>query len=51
MNLINLDVSKYGINLTSYLGDVYIFWRTIAFVVLVVVVLRTAKIIRKKVRS
>ena len=50
MELFNLDVSKYGISLTTYFGDVYVFWRTIAIVALVVVVLRTAKYIRKKVR-
>ena len=50
MELINLDVSKYGISLTTYFGDVYVFWRTIAFVAGVVVVLRIAKAIRKKVR-
>jgi hypothetical protein len=50
MELINLDVSEYGINLTSYFGDVYLFWRTIILVVGIVVVLRVAKYIRKKVK-
>jgi len=50
MELINLDVSEYGISLTSYFGDVYVFWRTLLLVAGVVVVLRIAKSIRKKVR-
>ena len=50
MELINLDVSEYGISLTSYLGDVYVFWRTIAIVALVVVALRLAKAYRAKAR-
>lgn len=49
MELINLNVSEYGIGLTSYFGDVYVFWRTIALVAGIVIVLRIAKAIRKKV--
>lgn len=48
MNLINLDVSEYGISLTTYFGDMYLFWRTIWLVGGIVVVLRVAKAIRKK---
>ena len=48
MELINLDVSEYGINLTTYFGDAYLFWRTIWLVAGVVVVLRLAKYIRKQ---
>ena len=47
MELINLEVSKWGISLTTYFGDVYVFWRTIYLVVGIVVVLRLAKYIRK----
>jgi hypothetical protein len=48
MELLNLDVSEYGISLTTYFGDVYVFWRTIWLVAGVVVVLRLAKYIRKR---
>lgn len=48
MELFNLEASKWGISLTTYFGDVYVFWRTILLVVGIVVVLRIAKIIRKK---
>lgn len=48
MELINLEVSKWGISLTTYFGDVYLFWRTIYLVVGIVVVLRLAKYIRKQ---
>ena len=51
MELINLDVSEYGINLTTYFGDAYLFWRTIWLVGGVVVVLRVAKYIRKQVKK
>lgn len=50
MELINLNVSEYGIGLTSYFGDVYVFWRTIALVAGIVIVLRIAKVIRKNAR-
>ena len=51
MNLINLDVSEYGISLTTYFGDVYMSWRTIMLVVGIVVILRLTKIIRKRVKK
>jgi hypothetical protein len=50
MELFNLEVSEYGINLTTYLGDVYIFTRTILLAVVTVAVLLIAKRIRKAVR-
>lgn len=50
MELLNLDVSEYGVSLTSYFGDVYLFWRTIALVAGIVVVLRLAKVYRKNAR-
>ena len=51
MELINLEVSKWGISLTTYFGDVYLFWRTIYLVAGIVVVLRLAKYIRKSVKK
>jgi hypothetical protein len=51
MELFNLEVSKWGISLTTYFGDVYVFWRSILLVVGIVVVLRIAKVIRKKVKK
>ena len=50
MELINLNVSEWGISLTSYLGDVFIYWRTIALVAGIVIVLRIAKVIRNNSR-
>jgi uncharacterized membrane protein YuzA (DUF378 family) len=50
MELFNLEASKWGISLTTYFGDVYLFWRTIYLVVGIVVVLRLAKYIRKAVK-
>jgi hypothetical protein len=50
MEMINLNVSEYGISLTTYFGDVYVFWRTFALAALIVVVLRGAKAFRKKAR-
>jgi len=46
MNLINLDVSEYGISLTTYFGDVYMYWRTILLVIAIVIILRGVKILR-----
>ena len=51
MELFNLEVSKWGISLTTYFGDVYVFWRSIYLVIGIVVVLRIAKIIRKKAKK
>lgn len=50
MELINLEASKYGVSLTTYFGDVYIFTHTIYLVVGIVAVLLIAKRIRKAVR-
>lgn len=47
MKVINLEVSNYGISLQSYLGDVFLYHRTWLLLLGVVVVLRTAKLIRK----
>jgi len=49
MELFSLAVSKWSINIESYFGDVYINHRTWIIVLSIVVVLRIAKIIRKKV--
>jgi uncharacterized membrane protein YuzA (DUF378 family) len=48
MELFNLEASKWGISLTTYFGDVYVFWRSIYLVIGIVVVLRIAKVLRKK---
>lgn len=48
MELFNLQVSEYGISLTSYLGDIYFFWRTIVLVIALVIILRGVKVIRKR---
>ena len=50
MELFNLEVSKWSINLVTYFGDVFIPWRTIYLAVGVVIVLRIAKYIRKRVK-
>ncbi len=50
MELIQLDVSQYGISLETYFGDAYLYTRTIMLLVGAIVVLRIAKAIRKKVR-
>ena len=50
MELFKLEVSKYGISLQTYFGDLYIFTRTIYTVVAVVAILLIAKRIRKAVK-
>lgn len=50
MNLIELNVSEWGLDLSTYFGDVYIAWRTIVLVVVVVSVMRITKIIRKRIK-
>ena len=50
MELFNLSVSEWGINLTTYFGDVYLFWRTIILAAAIVIILLIAKRIRKAVR-
>ena len=51
MELFNLEVSEYGISLTTYFGDAYLYWRTIMLAVGIVVILRIAKVIRKRVKN
>ena len=51
MELLNLEVSEYGIGFTSYFGDVYVLWRSVLLVVGIVVILRIAKVIRKKAKK
>jgi len=48
MELFNLEVSQWSINVESYFGDIYIMHRTWLLAVGIIVVLRTAKIIRKR---
>jgi hypothetical protein len=47
MQLFNLEVSKYGIDLQTYFGDVYLYHRAWITVLALVVVLRLAKRIRE----
>lgn len=48
MQLFNLEISEYGINLQTYFGDLYLYHRAWILILGVVVVLRLAKIIRKR---
>jgi hypothetical protein len=50
MQLFNLEVSKYGISVETYFGDVYVFTRTIYTAIAILAVLLIAKRIRKAVR-
>jgi hypothetical protein len=50
MELIELNVSQYGLSLETYFGDVYLYWRTPLLAIGIIVVLRVAKAIRKRVR-
>ena len=47
MELIQLEVSKWGISLQTYFGDVFLYHRTWQVALGVIVVLRGAKLIRK----
>jgi len=49
MELFNLEVSQWSINIESYFGDVYINHRTWIIALSIVAVLRVAKLIRKAV--
>ena len=49
MELFNLQVSEWSINLTTYFGDVFLPHRTWLLALGVIVLLRVAKLIRKKV--
>ena len=51
MELFNLEVSKWGISLETYFGDVYLYHRAWLTVIGLVVVLRVAKLIRKRVSA
>jgi hypothetical protein len=48
MELFNLEVSRWGISLETYFGDLYLYHRAWMLIAGVVVVLRLAKIIRKR---
>ena len=50
MELFNLEVSEWSINLTTYFGDVFLPHRTWLLALGVIVLLRVAKLIRKAVR-
>jgi hypothetical protein len=49
MELFNLEISKWSINIETYFGDLYLMHRTWIIVLAVVVILRGAKLIRKAV--
>ena len=48
MNLLNLDVNVWGISLSTYFGDVFLFWRTIYLALSIVAILLVAKYVRKR---
>jgi hypothetical protein len=50
MELFNLEVSEWSINLTTYFGDVFLPHRTWLLALGVIALLRVAKLIRKAVR-
>lgn len=47
MQLFNLEVSKWGIDLQTYFGDVYLYHRAWLTALGIVIVLRIAKRIRE----
>lgn len=47
MELFNLEISKWSINIESYFGDVYLNHRTWMIAIVAIVVLRLAKRIRE----
>ena len=47
MTLFNLEISKYGIDLQTYFGDVYLYHRAWLTALAIVAVLRIAKRIRE----
>lgn len=47
MELFNLEVSKFGISLQTYFGDVYLYHRAWLTALGIVIVLRIAKRIRE----
>jgi hypothetical protein len=48
MQLFNLEITKWSINIETYFGDLYLMHRAWLTVLGVVVVLRVAKLIRKR---
>jgi hypothetical protein len=48
MELFNLQVSKWGISLETYFGDVYLYHRAWILILGVVVALRLVKVIRQR---
>lgn len=48
MELFNLEVNQWSINIETYFGDIYLMHRTWMLALAVIVVLRLAKVIRKK---
>ena len=48
MELFSLEVSKYGVSVETYFGDVFLYHRALLTVLAVVVVLRVIKLIRNR---
>jgi flagellar biogenesis protein FliO len=48
MTIFNLEVSKYGIDLQTYFGDLFLYHRAWMLALVVVAALLVAKIIRKR---
>lgn len=50
MTIFNLEVSKWGISLETYFGDVFLYHRAWITAIGLVAVLLVAKLIRKRAR-
>ena len=48
MELFNLEVSKFGVSVETYFGDVFLYHRAWLTALAVIVVLRIAKLIRNR---
>jgi len=50
MTIFNLEVSRYGISLQTYFGDLFLYHRAWITAIALVAVLLVAKLIRKRAR-
>jgi hypothetical protein len=48
MTIFNLEVSKYGISLQTYFGDLFLYHRAWILAIVIVAVLLVAKVMRKR---
>jgi hypothetical protein len=48
MTIFNLEVSKYGIDLQTYFGDLFLYHRAWMLAIVIVAVLLVAKVMRKR---